>query len=142
MDSTVLGLTVNLAKRLEEITKPLGVDMLISSQVAKRLPNSHNHRLRDLGEVWIRGSLTPLTVFEVYDQDPPELRNLKDRIEPILAEGLGLVRAGRLDAALTKLQEAQSISPQDSPLHLLIHSLKNALEQTQRLKGSPLLDLR
>jgi class 3 adenylate cyclase len=77
MDSTVLGLTVNLAKRLEEITKPLGVDMLISNQVAKRLPNSHNHRLRVLAEVWIRGSLTPLIVFEVYDQDPLELRNSK-----------------------------------------------------------------
>jgi class 3 adenylate cyclase len=41
MDSTILGLTVNLAERLEEITKPLGVDMLISNEVAKRLPRTN-----------------------------------------------------------------------------------------------------
>jgi len=142
MDSTVLGLTVNLAKRLEEITKPLGVDMLISNQVAKRLPNSHNHRLRDLGEVWIRGSLTPLTVFEVYDQDPAELRNLKDRIEPVMAEGLRLVRAGRLEDALAKFQDVQSIFPQDISLGLITRSLRNAMEHSQAVKGAALLDLR
>jgi adenylate cyclase len=142
MDSTVLGLTVNLAKRLEEITKPLGVDMLISDQVAKRLPNRHNYYLRDLGEVWVRNGLTPLTIFEVFDQDPPEVRDLKDRIKPIMAEGIELVRAGRLEAALTKFQEVQSISPQDLPLRLLINSLRSALEQGQTIKGAALLDLR
>jgi class 3 adenylate cyclase len=45
MDSTVLGLTVNLAKRLEEITKNR-VNMLISEQVAKRLPDRNHYRLR------------------------------------------------------------------------------------------------
>ncbi len=142
MDSTVLGLTVNLAKRLEETTKALGVNMLISNQVAKQLPTGHNHRLRDLGEVWIRGGLTPLTILEVYDQDPPELRNLKDQIGPILAEGIGLLRAGHLEAALTKFQEAQRISSQDLPTHLFITSLKNALERKQTITGAALLDLR
>jgi len=142
MDSTVLGLTVNLAKRLEETTKALGVNMLISNQVAKQLPTGHNHRLRDLGEVWIRGGLTPLTILEVYDQDPPELRNLKDQIGPILAEGIRLLRAGYLEAALTKFQEAQRISSQDLPTHLFITSLKNALERKQTITGAALLDLR
>jgi len=142
MDSTVLGLTVNLAKRLEEITKPLGVDMLISNQVAKRLPNSHNHRLRDLGEVWVRGGLTPLTIFEVYDQDPPEVRSLKDRIEPIISEGIRLIRTGHLEAALAKFQEVQPVFPQDLPVRLFITSLRGALEQGQTVRGAALIDLR
>jgi hypothetical protein len=142
MDSTVLGLTVNLAKRLEETTKALGVNMLISNQVAKQLPTGHNHRLRDLGEAWVKGALRPLTIFEVFDQDPPELRSLKDQIGPILAEGIGLVREGHLEAALTKFQEAQRISSQDLPTHLFITSLKNALERKQTITGAALLDLR
>lgn len=142
MDSTVLGLTVNLAKRLEEITKPLGVAMIISDQVAKQLPNRNHHRLRDLGEAWVKGALTPLTIFEVFDQDPPELQILKDRITPIMAEGMGLVRTGRLRDALAKLQEVPSIFPQDRPTLLLIASLKNVLEQNRTLAGAALLDLR
>jgi adenylate cyclase len=142
MDSTVLGLTVNLAKRLEEITRPLGVDMIISDQVAKRLPARHNHSLRNLGEVWVKGALKPLTIYEVFDEDPPELRNLKDRIKPIMAEGIELVRGGFLEAALTKFEAVQTISPQDPPLRLLIKSLKSALEQGQESRGATLLDLR
>jgi adenylate cyclase len=142
MDSTVLGLTVNLAKRLEEITKKIGVDMIISDQVAKRLPDGNHYRLRELGEAWVKGALSPLTIFEVFDHDPPELRNLKDQIGPILAEGIGLLRAGHLEAALTKFQEAQRISSQDLPTHLFITSLKNALERKQTITGAALLDLR
>ena len=142
MDSTVLGLTVNLAKRLEEATKMLSVDMIISDQVAKRLPDRNQYRLRDLGEVWVKGSLEPLTLFEVYDQDPPEVRNLKDRIKPIMAEGIELVRGGRLEAALTKFEAVQTISPQDPPLRLLIKSLKSVLEEGKTIRGVPLLDLR
>ena len=59
-----------------------------------------------------------------------------------MAEGIELVRGGRLEAALTKFQEVQSISPQDLPLRLLINSLRSALEQGQTIKGAALLDLR
>jgi len=142
MDSTVLGLTVNLAKRLEEVTKPLGVEMLISEDVANRLPNGHTHRFRKLGDVSVRGSSAPVGVIEVYDQDSPEVRNLKDRIEPIMAEGIDLFKNGRMDAALSKFQEAQPIFPQDLPLSLLITSLRKALEQGQTVKETALLDFK
>jgi len=79
MDSTVIGFTVNLAKRLEELTRPFGVDMLISIEVANRLPNGHAHQIRTLGDVFIKGSSVPLTIMEVYDQDTPEGRKLKDQ---------------------------------------------------------------
>ena len=65
MDSTVLGLTVNLAKRLEELTKSLNVAMLISNEVARQLPDGHPYKLRSLGEVSLKGSSSPLAVYEV-----------------------------------------------------------------------------
>jgi class 3 adenylate cyclase len=142
MDSTVLGLTVNLAKRLEEVTRPLGVEMLISDQVADQLPIGHGHRFRKLGEVFVKGSSAPIGIIEVYDQDPPEVCHLKDQIGPILSEGIGLYKSGYLDAALSKFQEAQHIYPQDLPLHLLIHSIHQGLKEGQAAKGMALLDFR
>lgn len=65
MDSTVLGLTVNLAKRLEELTKPMGVSMLISDEIVRHLPDLHPHPLRSLGEVLVKGYSSPLVVYEV-----------------------------------------------------------------------------
>lgn len=67
MDSTILGLTVNLAKRLEELTKTLRVEMLISQQVADGLTGEPSYSLRNLGEVTVKGLSSPLTVYEVVD---------------------------------------------------------------------------
>ena len=142
MDSTVLGLTVNLAKRIEEITRHLGVEMLISEQVANQLSNVHGHKFRKLGKVSIKGSSTPIGMIEVYDQDPPEERHLKDQIEPIMSEGIEFFKAGHLDAAMSNFKKAQVIFPQDLPLHLLMTSLQNALGRGQELQGSALLDFR
>jgi class 3 adenylate cyclase len=72
MDSTVLGLTVNLAKRLEELTKSLGVSMLISDEVVRHLPVDHPHQLRSLGEVTVRGSSVPLMIYEVVRNESHE----------------------------------------------------------------------
>jgi hypothetical protein len=116
--------------------------MLISEQVANRLPDKNHYRLRDLGEAWVKGALTPLTLFEVYDQDPSEVRGVKDRVGPILTEGMELARTGQLEAALAKFQEARSLSPGDIPTRLLLASLTNVIEQKQMPQRGALLDLR
>ena len=69
MDSTVLGLTVNLAKRLEELTKSLNVAILISDEVARQLPDGYPYKLRSLGEVSVKGHSSPLAVYEVVDHE-------------------------------------------------------------------------
>jgi adenylate cyclase len=140
MDSTVLGLTVNLAKRLEEVTKPLGVDMLISDQVANQLSGGHDHKLRRIGEASLKGSSVPVCLIEVYDQDLPEVRDLKNRIEPLMGEGIELFKAGRFETALSKFQVAQGIYPQDLPLQFLIHSVRSTLDRGKMVEGNTLLD--
>ena len=142
MDSTVLGLTVNLAKRLEEVTRSLGVDMLITDQVANKLPKGHGHRLRKLSEASLKGCSAPVGIIEVYDRDPPEVQRLKNWIDPLIGEGLELFKGGRLEAALSRFQAAQSICPQDLPLQLLINSVRGALDRGGKVKGVALLDFR
>jgi class 3 adenylate cyclase len=142
MDSTVLGLTVNLAKRLEEVTKPLGVDMLISDQVANQLSGGHDHKLRRIGEASLKGCSEQVSMIEVYDQDPPEVRDLKNRTEPFMGEGIKLFKTGRFETALSKFQVAQDIYPQDLPLQFLIHSVRNTLDKGKIIEGAALLDFR
>jgi adenylate cyclase len=142
MDSTVLGLAVNLAKRLEEVTRLLGVDMLITDQVAQKLPKGHGHRLRKLTEASLKGCSAPVGIIEVYDQDPPEMQHLKSRIEPLLEEGIKLFKGGDFEAALSRFQAAQSIYPQDLPLQLFVTSIRGALDSGGTVKGAALLDFR
>jgi adenylate cyclase len=142
MDSTVLGLTVNLAKRIEEVTRHLGVEMLISEQVANQLSNGYVHKFRKLGEVSIKGSSTPIGIIEVYDHDTPEVCHLKDQIEPLMSKGIEFLKGGHLETAMLNFKKAQVIFPQDLALHLLITSVQNSLEQGQSIQGSALLDFR
>jgi hypothetical protein len=142
MDSTVLGLTVNMAKRLEEATKSLGVDMLISDQVANKLPEGHGHQLRRVGEASLKGCSAPVCMIEVYDQDPPEVQDLKNRIEPLMEEGIELFKAGRFEAALSKFQAAEGIYSQDLALQRLITSVRRGLDRGKIVKGDALFDFR
>ena len=141
MDSTVLGLTVNLAKRLEQVTRSLGADMLITGQVVHQLPEGHGHRLRKLSEATLKGCSTPVSIFEVYDRDPVEVQRLKNWTNPLIGEGLELFKGGRFEAALSKFQAAQGVYPGDLPLQLLITSVKNALDRGA-IKGAVPLDFR
>ncbi len=142
MDSTVLGLTVNVAKRIEEATKSLNVSFLTSEEVIKKLPVTHSHLLRPLGQIWFKGCSKALRMFEVYDGDPPEIRRLKDQMLPLIAEGFQLIENGQFPSALQKFQEAHYLFPNDTPLRLLISSLNHILDSGEAKSPLALLDLR
>jgi len=142
MDSTVLGLAVNLAKRLEEVTRSLGVDMLITDQVARKLPKGHGHRLRKLTEASLKGCSAPVGIIEVYDQDPPEVQHLKNQIEPLLEEGVKLFKGGHFEAALSRFQAAQGILPTGLTPSAFRCLNQGALDSGGRVEGTALLDFR
>ncbi len=70
---TVIGDTVNVASRLESLTKDLGVDILVSETVADALGNAVH--LEAPHETILKGRTTPTRVFPMigFRQDDPIL---------------------------------------------------------------------
>jgi hypothetical protein len=64
---TALGGTVNMASRMEGMTKPLGASVLISSKVAQRLAKD-GFVLRPLGRYAPKGAVVPLECFDVHGE--------------------------------------------------------------------------
>ncbi len=66
MDSTVISDAVNLASRLENLTKQYGVELLISEYTYQNLHNPHVYRIQLIdSEVKVKGRNEPLAIYEV-----------------------------------------------------------------------------
>ena len=62
MDYTVIGDTVNLTSRLQDLTKDYGVSILISGSTYERVKNVF--KVRALGSTEVRGRVQPVTLYE------------------------------------------------------------------------------
>lgn len=78
MHTTVIADAVNLASRIEGMTKTFGVGLLVSGTVVEGLPSGHKFKLRHLGAVKAKGKTQSVEMYECYDNDPQDLIEHKD----------------------------------------------------------------
>ncbi len=79
MESTVISDAVNLASRIETMTKSYGVSILIAEHTYYSLRDASKYRIRFADRVRVKGKEQPQSIYEVFDADPPALRDAKER---------------------------------------------------------------
>jgi adenylate cyclase len=120
MDTTVIGETVNLASRIESLTKKYGAAILISSHVYDRLPRPEVFHIREIDLVQVRGSRKPIKVYEVFDADEPDLFEKKKRVVESFAAALSQYRVGNFQEAAARFEQCLTILPDDTPSQLYL----------------------
>jgi len=113
MDSTVISDAVNLAARLEELTKIYQVRLLISHHTFLKLSNSGDYGMRLVDKVNVKGKAKKVTVYEVFDADPPEIRKAKLTTKTAFEQGLMLYYRDRLSDAAQGFSQCLQINPGD-----------------------------
>lgn len=78
MQGTVISDSVNLASRLEGLTKDFGASILISKEIFSRLEDPDRYKYRFLGNTTVKGKIESVALFEIYDADPADIVALKD----------------------------------------------------------------
>jgi len=114
LDTTVIGDTVNLASRLESMTKTFKISILLSDSVRALLPDHHHFRLREIDTVRVKGRTNPVVVYEAYDGDPEALLLDKEKSLKSYQEALGYYKIGKFDHALSIFQELSREFPEDN----------------------------
>jgi class 3 adenylate cyclase len=71
-ETTVISDAVNIASRLESLTKTFGVLILASGAVISEIDTSRIC-VRRLGDVQAKGATHPVTIYDIFQADPPDL---------------------------------------------------------------------
>lgn len=114
MDGTVISDAVNLASRLEGLTKNYGVSLLISHHTYSRLHNADDYAIRLIDRVKVKGKSESVTVYEVFDADLPKLKAGKLASLDRFAKALDLYNRHVYREAADLFQACLELEPGDT----------------------------
>lgn len=115
MDSTVIGDAVNLTARLEEATKTYHAPLIISQNTLYDLAHPAKYHIRFLDRIRVKGKSQPLSIYEVFDNDPAELRNSKLACQPLFDEAIAFYHLKNIPRAIELLKKCVEMAPNDFP---------------------------
>jgi class 3 adenylate cyclase len=101
----VIGDSVNLAARVESLTKSYGVTFLISEQTMTRLQDPTRYALRVVDRVRVAGKNQATTLYDVIDAEVPEQREAKLRTLGRFQEGIEAYYKADFRSALADFTE-------------------------------------
>ena len=113
MDGTVISDSVNLASRLEGLTKTFGSNIIISENVLNRVKNEIEIQYRFLGIVFVKGKSISVTIYDIFSYDAPEIIAKKRQIKKDFEEGVRYFEEQKYDEARFSFEGCLKIYPED-----------------------------
>ena len=120
LEGTVISDAVNLASRIESLTKLYGVSCVASESTVDGLRDRDRYRLRSLDEVRVRGRKNSIRLYEIYDGLESHTIEKKEETRFMFTHALALYQAGELRKAKDRLLEVVEIDPNDSAAHVFL----------------------
>lgn len=128
LDTTVIGDTVNMASRLQDLTKVYGTRILISDETHREIDDADDILMREIATIRVKGKKKPVIVYEVYNADEKEIREAKRETAEIFALSLVLYKGREFSQSAENLREILRRHPGDSIVRYYLNKCEQYME--------------
>jgi two-component system sensor histidine kinase ChiS len=125
MQGTVVADAVNLASRLEGLTRVYGSSISISEPTLAQLKDPDQYKHRFVDKVQVKGKKDPVSVHEVFDGDPPAVIELKEQTKDDFEQGLCLYYDRKFSEASVKFNQVLEKNPEDRAARIYLKRSAN-----------------
>lgn len=141
MESTVISDSVNLAARMEGLTKMYGAGVLISGSVRRSMREPDSFAMRRVDRVKVKGKREPVDVYEVFDADGPAQVDAKRSTQRRFDDAFAAYMQGDFEDAKQALGEVLRINNQDHGAALLLERCERFLNDGKPEEWSGVVSL-
>lgn len=120
MDATVISDCVNAASRVEAMTKSFCTKILMTEETKRQLTDLNKFKIRYIAECQIKGKTKPVTLYEVYNNDPASVQKEKAQNQALMIKAWKIYISGDAEKAIHIYQRLIEKSPHDQSLFALI----------------------
>lgn len=135
-DATVISDTVNLASRLESLSKTYGAKVIVSEEIVKRLPDSSGHLFRRLGTTRVKGRSATVTIFEALDAEREAIRAARAATRERFESAIDALQGGRRDAARIEFRAVLEADPGDTVARHLLDGMETEVREAPSSRSS------
>lgn len=120
MDAATISDTVNVAARIESLTKHFGVHILLSEDTFQQLAQPNDFNCRYLVKVKVKGKHQAIGLYECFDGDTETQQALKKQTLTTFEKGLAQYFAKDFGAAMAAFESVLALNPKDKPVQLFL----------------------
>lgn len=120
---------VNLAARLEGLTKYYGIEILISSTVYSKIQHSQKYLTRFIDKVRVKGRKTPIEIYEIFNCDSPESIEGKTSSKDKLYEAIDIYQKKDFSRAVEIFTELKTKYPKDKVFSVYLDRIETYLSE-------------
>ena len=129
MAASAFGRTVNLASRLQDMTKIFQVDILLSKATFEHLSSGTRYHIRRVGELFLKGFSEKEVIFENFDSNEDDTIAEKLNHQEALMETFDHLEAGRVNEARSTMTTLLFTSELDLLPQSILRYLDNPQSQ-------------